>query len=102
MFDYNLLGKGYRYSDFRNVRWDMSDEAKEAFTDEYNRLYVEKHGCNRTEAEEVEQRIDDVAGDLFQLVLAFTEKLNSPNWAKSAKIEAQIGSLLSGVKQLLL
>ena len=102
MFDYNLLGKGYRFSDFRNVCWDMSDEAKTTFTSEYYRLYVEKHGHNRTEAEEIEQCIDDVAGDLFQLVLAFTEKVNSPNWAKSAKIEAQNGSLLSRVKQLLL
>ena len=102
MFDYNLLGKGYRYSDFRNVCWPMSEVAKTAFMDEYNRLYFDKHGHNRTEADEIERRIDDVAGDLFQLVLAFTEKADSPNWAKEAKNEAQNGNLLSKVKQLLL
>jgi len=102
MFDYNLLGKGYRFSDFRNVCWDMSNEAKTAFTGEYNRLYVEKHGHNRTEAEDFERCIDDVAGDLFQLVLAFTEKADNPDWAESSKTEAQNGSLLSKVKQLLL
>ena len=102
MFDYNLLGKGYRFSDFRNVRWDMSDEAKAVFTSEYNRLYVEKHGCTRMEAEEIERRIDDVAGDLFQLVLAFTEKEHIFNWAKDVKDEAINGNLLSRAKQLLL
>ena len=101
MFDYNLLGKGYRFSDFRNVCWNMSDEAKAAFTDEYNRLYVEKHGCTRAKADEVEQRIDDVAADLFVLLVAFTEHEPNPNRAKHEKIEAQNGSLLSKIKQLL-
>ena len=102
IFDYNLLGKGYRFSDFRNVCWGMSDDAKAAFTGEYNRLYVEKHGRARTEAEEAERRIDDVAGDLFQLVVAFTEHEHNPNWAKEAKTEAINGNLLSRTKLLLL
>ena len=102
MFDYNLLGKGYRYSDFRNVCWSMSDEAKAAFANEYNRMYVNKHGCTRAEAEKLEQRIDDVAGDLFLLVVAFTEHEHDPNWAKDAKNEAINGNLLSRTKQLLL
>ena len=80
----------------------MSEEAKAAFVDEYHGLYFEKYGRTRTEAEKFEQRIDDVAGNLFQLVLAFTEKADSPNWAKEAKNEAQNGNLLSKVKQLLL
>ncbi|HHX36932.1 MAG TPA: phosphotransferase [Clostridiaceae bacterium] len=39
MFDFNLMGKGYRFSDFRNVYWFISKEAKTAFDDEYRRLY---------------------------------------------------------------
>ena len=35
MFDYNLLGKGYAYTDIENVLCSMSDEAKEAFLHEY-------------------------------------------------------------------
>jgi len=102
MFDYNLLGKGYRYSDFRNVCWSMSDEAKAAFANEYNQQYFAKYGCTREEAEKVEQRIDDVAGDLFLLIVAFTEHEHNPNWAKDAKNEAINGNLLSKAKQLLL
>ncbi|MCL2409694.1 MAG: aminoglycoside phosphotransferase family protein [Oscillospiraceae bacterium] len=102
MFDYNLLGKGYRYSDFRNVCWGISDEARAAFVDEYNRLYFEKHGQTRTEAERVEQSIDDVAGPLFTLFVAFTEQENFPDWAEKYKNEAINGYLLSKAKQLLL
>jgi hypothetical protein len=102
MFDYNLLGKGYRYSDFRNVCWDMSEEAKSAFVNEYNRLYFEKHGNIRVEAEETERRIDDVAGPIFSLYVDIVEKGNSADWAKSANSEYLNGELLSKAKQLLL
>ncbi len=102
MFDYNLLGKGYRFSDFRNVCWDLSEEAKAAFVNEYGRLYLEKHGQTRTEAEEIERRIDDVAGPLFLLFIAFTEHGNNPDWASDTKHEAIDGTLLFKAKQLLL
>jgi hypothetical protein len=102
MFDYNLLGKGYRFSDFRNVCWDLSTNAKTAFVDEYNRLYLEKHGHTRTEAEETEKRIDDLAGPLFSLIWAFREHENNPNWAESDKKAAIDGNLLSKARQLLL
>jgi len=102
MFDYNLLGRGYRYSDFRNVCWSMSADAKAAFTDEYNNLYFEKHGHARTDAEKLEQSIDDVAADLFMLIIAFTEHEHNPNWAKDAKDEALNGNLLDRAKQLLM
>ncbi len=101
MFDYNLLGKGYRYSDFRNVCWDLSEDAKTAFINEYSRLYFEKHGQTRTEAEEVERRIDDVAGPLFSLFIAFTEHANNPDWACDTKREAIDGTLLLKAKQLI-
>ena len=92
MFDYNLLGKGYRFSDFRNVCWSMTNEAKAAFVDEYSRLYLEKHGHTRTEEENIERQIDDLAGPLFSLVLDFTEKESISDWAEA---------LLSKAKQLL-
>jgi len=102
MFDYNLLGKGYRFSDFRNVCSSMSAAAGAAFVGEYNRLYAEKHGRARTEAEEFERRVDDVAGDVFQIILAFTEKKEIPKWAEDSIEKAKNGTLLSKVKKLLL
>jgi len=102
MFDYNLLGKGYRYSDFRNVCWSLSEDAKTAFVNEYNRLYFEKHRCNRTEDEKLEKSIDDLAGPLHSLVVAFIERDSFPDWAEHAKTEAINGSLLLKAKQLLL
>lgn len=101
MFDYNLLGRGYRFSDFRNVCWSMSDEAKTAFVDEYNRLYFENHGHTRLEADKAEERIDDVVEPLFQLIVAFIEKERFPEWGNDAKNEALNGTLLSRVKELL-
>lgn len=38
MFDYNLFGKGSAYSDINNVCWSLSEEAKEAFLDEYGKI----------------------------------------------------------------
>jgi len=100
MFDYNLLGKGYRFSDFRNVCWDLSEEAKAAFVNEYNRLYLEKHGQTRTEAEKEEERIDDVAAPLFSLLCDFFKKGRIPDWAKKPDGEYLDGSLLSKAKNL--
>jgi len=101
MFDYNLLGKGYRYSDFRNVCWSMSDEARMAFENEYNGLYMDKHGHARTEAECFEKQIDDVAGSIYVLIIAFTEREGFPDWGEEAKNEVLNGSLLIKAKLLL-
>ena len=102
MFDYNLLGKGYRSCDFRNVCWSMSDEAKAAFVDEYNRLYFEKHGNLRVEAENIEKQIGGVAGDIFALYVDMVEKDNPADWAKGTDSDFLNGNLLSKAKQLLL
>jgi len=101
MFDYNLMGKGYRYSDFNNVCWGLSNEAKAAFLDEYNRLYVEKHGATRVEAEKFEKSIDDVAGPLFALYYAFTMHKDFPDWAREQTYGFLDGSFLAKAKQLL-
>jgi len=102
MFDYNLMGRGYRFSDFRNVCWSMPDDVKAAFVDGYNRLYFDKHKHTRVEAEEFEARIDDVMGPLFTLLVALTKHENIPNWAKECINGAVNGNLLSKAKQLLL
>ena len=101
MFDYNIMGRGYRFADFRNVCSSLSNETKIIFTNEYNRLYVEKHGQTRTEADEYEQCIDNVVEPLFQLLVAFTEKKNSANRAEREKVEAMNGELLLKIIQLL-
>jgi len=100
MFDYNLLGRGYRLSDFRNVCWGMSNEAKEAFMGTYNMLFFEKHGCARQEADVMEARIDDVAGPVFTLISAFADRVEFPGWAREPKNEAVDGRLLVKAKEL--
>jgi len=99
MFDYNLLGKGFRYSDMRNVRSSMSETAGDAFAGEYKRLYVEKYGSysNATEAEE--KRIDDVAACIYSLYAAVQQGM--PKWAEGAKMEVIDGTLLKRAKRLL-
>jgi hypothetical protein len=100
MFDYNLLGRGYRYSDLRNVRWSLSEEAKTAFTDKYNRLYADKYGADRTAEEVIEKQIDDVADDLHGLCWAF-ERNNFSHTKEFEKNESADKSLLKKAKKLL-
>ena len=42
MYDYNLLGKGFAYSDIRNVISSLSSQAKEAFLEEYRNSILEE------------------------------------------------------------
>ena len=99
MFDYNLLGKGYRFSDFRNVR-SLAETAYQAFLDEYERLYVKKHGHTRHEEERLEVKIDEVAAPLFSLIVASRQE-QFPEWAEYAKEEALDGTLADKAKRLL-
>ena len=100
MFDYNLLGRGYRYSDMRNVCWSLSEEAGTTFIDEYNRLYVDKYGTYRTAEEALEKQIDDVMDELHSLLLSF-ERKKSSSLAEYEKKEASDGTLLKNAKELL-
>ncbi|MCL2522745.1 MAG: GNAT family N-acetyltransferase [Erysipelotrichales bacterium] len=102
MFDYNYMGKGYRFSDLQNVGSSLSAKAKKAFVDEYNHLYLKKHGHARKESEKLEQIIDDVASTLFMLFVAFTKHEQNPNWGLDAKKKALDGTLLAKMKKLLL
>ncbi len=58
MFDYNLLGKGYAYSDVRNVLSSLSEEAGKAFLDAYG------------EFDPAEKALDDVVSVAVTLSLA--------------------------------
>lgn len=71
MFDYNLLGKGYVYSDIRNVCSSLGENAKKAFIETYG------------EFDKSEIIIDDVASVLVTLYYACQRK-TLPSWANSA------------------
>ena len=70
MFDYNLLGKGYVYSDIRNVCYSLGENAKKAFLEAYG------------EFDKNEIIVDDVASVLVTLYHACKRK-NFPSWANS-------------------
>ncbi|MBQ3086381.1 MAG: hypothetical protein IJC45_03525 [Clostridia bacterium] len=71
MFDYNLLGKGYVYSDIRNVCSSLGENAKNAFLEAYG------------EFDKKEIIVDDVASVLVTLYHACQRK-TFPCWADSA------------------
>ncbi len=70
MFDYNLLGKGYVYSDIRNVCYSLGEYAKNAFLENYG------------EFDKSEIIVDDVVSVLVTLYHACQRK-NFPAWANS-------------------
>ncbi len=70
MFDYNLLGKGYVYSDIRNVCFSLGEYAKKAFLEAYG------------EFDNSEIIVDNVASVLVTLYHACKRK-NFPSWANS-------------------
>ena len=71
MFDYNLLGKGYVYSDIRNVCCSLGENAKKAFLEAYG------------EFDKNEIIVDDVASVLVTLHYACQRK-TFPSWVDSA------------------
>ena len=88
MYDYNLLGKGYIYSDIRNVCSSLSDEAKVAFLSSYGSFNVN------------EIIIDDVISVLFDLIVA-CEQDTFPSWANDSLEVLRDGRFLSAVEKLL-
>lgn len=70
MFDYNLLGKGYAYTDVRNVLSSLSEKAGKAFLDEYGMF------------DPVEKALDDVVSVVVTLHLACQRDV-FPWWAQS-------------------
>ncbi len=71
MFDYNLLGKGYAYTDVRNVLSSLSEEAGKAFLDEYGAF------------DPVEKALDDVVSVVVTLYLA-CQRDAFPWWAQAS------------------
>lgn len=71
MFDYNLMGIGYRYSDIRNVCSSLSVKSKVAFLEEYG------------EIDEREKTVDDIISPLIALVIAF-QRPAFPFWANQS------------------
>ena len=70
MFDYNLLGKGYAYTDVRNVLSSLSEKAGKAFLDEYG------------DFDPVEKALDDVVSVVVTLYLACLRD-EFPWWAQA-------------------
>lgn len=70
MFDYNLLGKGYAYSDVRNVLSSLSEEAGKAFLNVYGGF------------DPREKALDDVVSVVVMLFLACQHD-KFPWWAKA-------------------
>src|SRR5699024_2108284 len=59
MFDFNLSGIGYRYSDIRNVCSSLSANSIKVFMDEYGNI------------DKNEKIVDDIVSPLVTLVFAF-------------------------------
>ena len=68
MFDYNLLGKGYVYSDIRNVCSSLGENTKKAFVETYGEF-------NKSEI-----IVDNVASVLVTLYHA-SQRKTFPSWA---------------------
>lgn len=71
MFDYNLLGKGYVYSDIRNVCYSLGENAKNTFLEAYG------------EFDKSQIIVDDVASVLVTLYHACQRK-TFPSWSDYA------------------
>lgn len=88
MFDYNLLGAGYRYGDIRNVCSALSDSGKAAFLESYG------------DYDKTEKAVDDCLCVLVDLISAF-QRTSFPAWAKSSLEQVNNGRLHELIKILL-
>ena len=100
MFDYNFLGKGFRYADIRNVCSSLSKESVAIFTEEYNRLYAEKYNEDRVGKEHIEKQVDNIVSTIFTLISAF-EQDEFPSWADEEMQKALDGTLFADAEKLL-
>ncbi len=82
MFDYHLMGKGYRYSDIRNVRSGLKDVAIEGF----------EKGYGDIQFTEVERMVDDVLSPLYSMLVA-AQRGSLPKWVKPIIKEVKKGDL---------
>lgn len=87
MFDYNLLGAGYRYGDLRNVCSALSESGKAAFLERYGNYDM------------TEKLADDCICVLVDLITAFTQP-SFPSWAAGSLEQVTGGGLYKAVKKL--
>ena len=88
MFDYNLLGRSYRYSDIRNVCWSLSPEAGHAFRKAYGDWDVR------------EASVDRCLSAIVTLIHCSTRSA-FPHWGQQALAEVRQESYLLCWKQLI-
>jgi len=88
MFDYHLLGRGYRYSDIRNVLSGLQDDAREGFLNGYGSY------------NEAEKLVDDVVSHLYSLQVASTHK-RIPKWAADSIEAVESGQLEKSIDDLM-
>ena len=90
MLDYNLLGKGYAYSDIRNVTSSLSEEAATAFVDAY--------GLDDTIVKQA--MADAVLSPIITLCYA-CKRDRFPAWAKPSLEQVRDGHMLTYLNQWL-
>jgi len=88
MFDYNLLGRSYRYSDIRNVCWSLSPEAGHAFRKAYGSYDLR------------EKSVDRCLSAIVTLIHCSTRSA-FPHWGQQALAEVRQESYLLCWKQLI-
>jgi hypothetical protein len=88
MFDYNLLGRGYRYSDIRNVGSALSEAAYGAFLQAYGSF--DRH----------EVAVDECLSHVVNLISACAHP-QFPPWATESLGFAVDGTLLVSARRLL-
>ena len=88
MFDYNLLGVGFRYSDIRNVCSSLSKEAGKVFVKEYGYF------------DEREKIIDEGMSTIINLIFAYSRP-QFPSWGKESLDAIHNGKLEKDIKSIL-
>lgn len=88
MFDYNLLGVGFRYNDIRNVCSSLSEEA--------GRVFIEEYGV----VDEDEKIIDEGISILVTLIFAY-KRPKFPNWALESSAAIYNGELEKAIERIL-
>jgi Ser/Thr protein kinase RdoA (MazF antagonist) len=87
MFDYNLLGKGFVYSDLSNVLSSLSEEAGNAFLEAYGPF------DNR------EEELNRITSPLVGLILAFRRE-KFPSWGNEPLEQLKSGELATLLQHL--
>lgn len=86
MFDYNLLGKGFIYSDISNILSSLSKEAGVAFLQAYGDYDL------------WEQLVNEITSPLIGLILAF-QREKFPSWGREPLEKLQNGELADAFKR---